>query len=129
MVENFENLKIEIIDDLKIDQLNILDKQLMLPTLKHKWVTRLIRAKQKLLEFDRMKKEIKKSAMLEIGSQKIPKVAVDAKLENSEKFREINSKMEDLEILVEYLEKVEKIFSEMNFGIKNSVELMKMEIS
>ena len=32
--------------NLKLDQINILDKQLMLPTLKHKWVARLIHFKK-----------------------------------------------------------------------------------
>jgi hypothetical protein len=49
----------EIREDVKIDQLNILDKQLMLPAIKHKWVSRLIEQKRHKVQLERKKKELK----------------------------------------------------------------------
>ena len=40
---------------------------------------------------------------------------------------EINEKIEELELIVEYLEKAEKIFNSTTYDLKNAIELMKME--
>ena len=125
-----ENYKKEIIEDTKIDQFNILDKQLMLPTIKHKWVSRLIDCKKNLNRLFKKKKDIKKIVIEQIQDsipKSLPKAALDIKIEGSEKVKEINDDIEKYELLVEYLEKVEKIFSSMSFDIKNATDLIKME--
>ena len=40
---------------------------------------------------------------------------------------EINEEIEELELIIEYLEKAEKIFSSTTYDIKNAIELMKLE--
>ena len=125
-----EEYKKEIIEDTKIDQFNILDKQLMLPTIKHKWVSRLIDCKKNLNRLFKKKKDIKKIVVEQIQDsipKSLPKAALDIKIEGSEKVKEINDDIEKYELLVEYLEKVEKIFSSMSFDIKNATDLIKME--
>ena len=42
----FEKVKSQIDEDLKLDRINLLEKQLMLPAIKHKWVSRLIENKR-----------------------------------------------------------------------------------
>ena len=42
----FEKIKHEINSDLVLDRINLLEKQLMLPAIKHKWVSRLIDQKR-----------------------------------------------------------------------------------
>jgi len=125
-----DEYKKEIIEDTKIDQFNILDKQLMLPTIKHKWVSRLIDCKKNLNRLFKKKKDIKKIVVEQIQDsipKSLPKAALDIKIEGSEKVKEINDDIEKYELLVEYLEKVEKIFSSMSFDIKNATDLIKME--
>ena len=125
-----EEYKKEIIEDTKIEQFNILDKQLMLPTIKHKWVSRLIDCKKNLNRLFKKKKDIKKIVVEQIQDsipKSLPKAALDIKIEGSEKVKEINDDIEKYELLVEYLEKVEKIFSSMSFDIKNATDLIKME--
>jgi hypothetical protein len=53
--------KEEIVNDVKVDELNLLDKQMMLPSLKHKWVARLIDAKRELNALNRKKKQLRES--------------------------------------------------------------------
>jgi chaperonin cofactor prefoldin len=40
---------------------------------------------------------------------------------------DINEEIEELELVIEYLEKAEKIFSSTTYDLKNAIELMKME--
>ena len=129
-MELLENYKKEINLDVKIDQLNILDRQMMLPAVKHKWVSRLIDAKQSLNRLNKKKKETRRQVLeaLEGNLPKgLPKTALDSKIEASEKMQTINDEIDETELMIVYLEKVEKIFTEMNFGIKNCVDLIKME--
>ena len=129
-MELLENYKKEITLDVKIDQLNILDRQMMLPAVKHKWVSRLIDAKQSLNRLNKKKKETRRQ-VLEALEGNLPKglqkTALDSKIEASEKMQTINDEIDETELMIVYLEKVEKIFTEMNFGIKNCVDLIKME--
>jgi hypothetical protein len=125
-----EDYKKEIIEDTKIDQINILDKQLMLPSLKHKWVSRLIDSKKNLNKFNKKKKDIKKIVVEQIQNdipKNLPKAALDLKIEGSEKVKEINDEIEKYELLIDYLERVEKIFSSMSFDLKTATDLIKME--
>jgi len=129
-VEVLDQYKEEIKADVKVDQLNILEKQLMLPALKHKWVARLIDCKKQLNKLKRKKNELKASVMESISKSipsKIPKVALEAKIESSEKIKEITAEMDEIEIIIDYLERVEKIFSAMSFDFTNMVNLIKME--
>ena len=46
---------------------------------------------------------------------------------NSPVISEINEQIEELELVIEYLEKAEKIFNSTTYDLKNAIELMKME--
>ena len=125
-----EEYKKEITEDTKIDQINILDKQLMLPSIKHKWVSRLIDSKKNLNKLNKKKKDIKKLVVEQIQDnipKNLPKAALDLKIEGSEKVKEINDEIEKYELLIDYLERVEKIFSSMSFDFKTATDLIKME--
>lgn len=119
----------EIIEDVHLDQLNILDQQMKLPAIRHKWVTRLILAKKNLKELKDKKIELKNKAVdhLKSENEKLPKIAIDQQVEKSQTIQKINEKINEEELHIEYLEKIEKILADMNFAIKNSVDLIKME--
>ena len=132
-MSKIEEYSKEIIEDVKVDQLNLLDKQMILPTLKHKWVFRLIDAKRSLQKLNQRKKDIKLSA-LELYEKemlnnpvKLPKTAVERKIDSSDKVKNINNEIEELELLVEYLEKVEKVFSSMSYDFSTIAKLVAME--
>jgi hypothetical protein len=129
-MEILNKYKEEIKEDTKIDQLNILDKQMMLPSLKHKWVSRLIDSKKQLNSLNKKKKTLKGKVLQTIEGnipKNIPKAALDLKIESSEHIQNINEEIENCEILIEYLEKVEKIFASMSFDLKTATDLIKME--
>jgi hypothetical protein len=129
-MDTLEKYKKEIEIDVKLDQLNILEKQMILPTIKHKWVSRLIESKKELNALHKKKKIIRTQVIniLEPTIPKgLPKVALENKIESSEKIQNINDDIENIEIVIEYLEKVEKIFASMSFDIKTATDLIKME--
>jgi hypothetical protein len=130
-MEIFDKFQEEIKEDVKIDQLNLLDKQMMLPAIKHKWVARLMMQKRIKNSLDKKKKELKEEVLktlTEKGIPKgIPKLAFDTKVESSDVIQKINQEIQDAQILIEYLEKVEGIFRSMTFDIKNITEITKLE--
>jgi hypothetical protein len=129
----FEKFQNEIKEDVKIDQLNLLDKQLMLPALKHKWVARLIENRRLKNELERKKKILREEVfetLLKGGVPPgIPKASLQTKIDSSDVICKINQEIDNVSLTIEYLEKVEKIFSSMTFDIKNITEISKLEMS
>jgi len=129
-VDILEKYKNEVSVDVKIDHINILDKQMELPGIKHKWVFRLVEAKKAFNRLNKKKKELKRDVLSTIEKEipkSLPKSALDAKIEVSEPIQKINDDIGEIELLIDYLERVEKVFSAMSFDSKNIIDLMKME--
>jgi hypothetical protein len=122
----------EIKEDLKLDQINILEKQLILPSIKHKWVSYLIRSKIQKNELEKKKKDLKENILKKYTDEKIiptgiPKSALNAKIESSKIIKEIDEQIKDLNLIIDYLEKVEKIFTTFSYDISNATKLMVLE--
>lgn len=126
--EKFVRYKEAIEKDLKIDQFNIHNKVNEIPSLKHFWVSKLIESKIELKNLQRKKAELLKKVR---ESQQVGlKLSVSSLKEMEEKspvLHEINEQIEEMELIVEYLEKTEKVFSSTTYDLKNAIELMKME--
>lgn len=126
--EKFLKYKDAIEKDLKIDQFNIHNKVNEIPSLKHFWVAKLIESKIELKNLQRKKSELLKKVR---ESQQVGlKLSVSSLKEIEEKspvLHEINEQIEEMELVVEYLEKAEKVFSSTTYDLKNAIELMKME--
>jgi hypothetical protein len=126
--EKFLKYKESIENDLKIDQFNIHNKVNEIPSLKHFWVAKLIESKIELKNLQRKKSELLKKVR---ESQQVGlKLSISSLKEIEEKspiLHEINEQIEEMELIIEYLEKTEKIFSSTTYDLKNAIELMKME--
>ena len=100
------------------------------PARKHYWVSKLIRHKKNLLSLrqqrDSVKKEVVQKIIQEIPVKVTVPVAEKASYKH-EKMKEISSKINEEELIIEFLEKTEKTFSAVGFDIKNIIEIMKME--
>ena len=120
----------ELKDHLVLDEFNIKDAQMKLPGRKHLWVGRLMRHKQELNNLksnkhkllQKITKSIQESSAVRLSVPAAEKVAW-----NTEPIKEINLKINDQELIIEFLEKVEKIFSGMSYDIKNIIEIQKLE--
>lgn len=113
--------------DTQVDITNIMEKQLSAPGVKHKWLYKLTQSKKDLLRLIELKDSIMEKA-IEANKIDLPITKIKAAIEKSSEVKELNKKIKEQELLVEYLDKcVDKIFSQMGFDFKNIVELMKME--
>jgi hypothetical protein len=126
--EKFLTFKEAIEKDLKIDQFNIHNKANEIVSLKHFWVAKLIESKIDLKKLQKKKTELLKKVR---ESQQVGlKLSLGSLKEIEEKspiLSDINQEIEETELIIEYLEKTEKIFSSATYDIKNAIELMKME--
>jgi hypothetical protein len=126
--EKFIKYKEAIEKDLKIDQFNIHNKVNDIPSLKHYWVGKLIESKIELKKVQQKKNElIKKIKENQNVGLKLSMSSMKEIVEKSPVLTEINEQIEENELIIEYLEKVEKIFSSTTYDLKNAIELMKME--
>jgi hypothetical protein len=129
-VELLKRYKEEIGNDLIINDFNIKDVQLKLPSRKHFWVARLIDAK---IEHGRLlkKRKLLKTALVKKIMQESPvKLTVttaESAADSTDEIQTINDSIKEYDYIIEYLEKVEKIMSSMHWEIKNIVELNRLE--
>lgn len=118
----------EIEMDTSIDVTNIMEKQLSCPNVKHKWLFRLMKAKKHLIDLVDLKDNFVNNVMNRDNPLKLSKAVISNKLETQGDYKELQKKIREQELLVEYLDSsVNKIFSQMGFDFRNLVELIKME--
>ena len=126
--DKFLKYKEAIEKDLKIDQFNIHNKVNDIPSLKHYWVAKLIEAKIETKQLEKKKKDLikKVNESADVGL-KLSAASMNNVIAKSPVIAEINEQIEELELIIEYLEKAEKIFNSTTYDLKNAIELMKME--
>lgn len=120
----------EIVQDTNVDNFNILDVQMRLPAIKHKWVGRLMRHKFEVKELRKQKERLIRELTNKLVSESPVKIAepvAEKKVSKVDSVLKIDAEIKEAYLLIEYLEKVEKIFSSMTFDIKNVTEIMKLE--
>ena len=127
--ENFERLVQDIDKDLKIDRMNMDEKTLQIPSIKHYWIAELYRSKIQIQTLEKKKKDLFKSfaesdRIMEIG---LSKDAIQRQFNATKKVQEINEKLEELKIIVEYLEDAKYVLGRATDDIKNRIELEKVE--
>lgn len=122
----------EVKNDLKINDMNLEDKSFNIPQKKHYWATKLILEKQKLIQLERDKKkvEIKVSeALNETMPIKPSERLSKSKINSTPTMINLAQEIEDQKLLVEYLEKVEKIFAFITNDLKNIIEVKQMDLN
>lgn len=120
----------EIENDLIINEFNIKDVSMRTPARKHYWVGKLIKHKKNLFYLEKQKSEIKKRVVKEIIEQSPIKVTIpvaEKASNNHSDIIDINEKINNETLIVEFLEKTEKVFSSVSFDISNIVKIMQME--
>ena len=116
--------------DVEIDEFNIKETQMKLPALKHKWVGRLVRHKGDLARAssrrDNVIKEIAKE-VIDTATYQVTLPTAQKAAEKHKRVKDIDEEIKEHKLIVEFLEKSERIFSSMTFDIKNITEIMKLE--
>lgn len=125
---DFFKMKEAIDKDLKIDRFHLEEAALKLPSLKHYWVAELIRMKIDLKKLQDEKGRLARSKYSTTASEiGMSRMSFNNKVLASEDVAKIEKKIKNLELCIEYLTMVEKIFSQATFDIKNVIELIKAE--
>ena len=120
----------EIEEDTKVSELNMKDVQLTLPGIKHKWAGRQIRAKMRLSELYNERDKIKHSTVAILKSESpidLSDAAAERMADKHTRVQEIRKQIQDQKLIIELLEKAERIFNSMTFDVKNMIEIIKLE--
>ena len=106
------------------------DIQMKLPALKHKWVGRLIRHRGDISKLqqsrDNMIKQISQE-MIDTATYQVTLPTAQKAAEKHSSIKNIDESIKENKLIVDFLEKGERIFSGMSFDIKNIIEMMKLE--
>ena len=130
-VETLDKYIDELSIDTSLDEFTMRDVQMKLPAIKHKWVGRLMRSKIQKQELIRKKKRLTRamcSKLIEESPITLSVPLARQKVEQHQTVLDIDDEIKDCEILIEFIEKAERIFNSMTFDIKNLTEIMKLEI-
>tara|TARA_R100000322_G_scaffold151564_1_gene108969 strand:+ start:2569 stop:2967 length:399 start_codon:yes stop_codon:yes gene_type:complete len=130
MSEIIQNYQKELNDHLVIDEFTLKDVQLQLPGRRHIWVGRLMRHKHEVNQLKKSKTEKLANLTKKIQEQsnvRLSTPAAEKVAENTELIKQINSDIVEQYLVIEYLEKVEKIMGSIGFDIRNIIEIQKLE--
>jgi hypothetical protein len=115
---------------LKIDELNMKEAQMTLPSVRHYWVGRLMFHKQEILKLKKIKeaaaKKIKKHIESESPVGLSPKT-ISESINSHEVIIKIDEDIVNHELLVEYLSKVEMNFRDAQYGLNNLTKIITLE--
>jgi len=120
----------ELENDLKIDELILKDYQLKLPGIKHKWAGRCVRHKLELNELRKRRESLKRELVEKLQEQSPVKLTLpvaERAIEKHSEFIDIDSKIKQLELVIELLEKSEKTLSSASYDLKNIIDIIKLE--
>jgi predicted transcriptional regulator len=130
-ITQYDKYKMELAEELDLSDFSMKDVQMKLPGIKHKWVTRLIDQKIELIKLKKIKAEAVETVSQKLRKENVVIMSDAALAKQSEKHelvRKILDKIEETEILIEYLEKIEKLCSSTSYDIKNLIDIKKMEL-
>lgn len=131
-IDIFNKYKAELEEELGLNDFNMKDVQMKLPAIKHKWVARLIQQKIELNKYKKMKIDAVEAIVQKLRREAIASISdpmLARQAEKNETVQKINSKIDETEILIEYLEKVERVCSSTSYDIKNLIDIKKLEMT
>jgi hypothetical protein len=120
----------EITKELDINEMNLKESSMRAPARKHFWVSRLINHKVDLNTCKKTKDNLVKSLIVKAEAAspvQLSKASLEKAVESTDEIRKINEQIKEEESIIEYLEKVEKIYSSLTYDIKNMVQMTSME--
>lgn len=128
MFDLFQKYQSQVEKDLKFDAYSVQDVCMRLPGLKHFWIGKLVEAKISLKKLEDKKKELLEELQSNIRPEiGLSKASLSNIALNNSTVKEINSKIDEYKLVIEYLEKVERIFHSMSYDLKNYIETIKID--
>lgn len=125
-----EKYQKQIAEFLSIDELNMKDKQMMLPGERHYWVGRLMFHKQEILKLQRVKSQaiVKLREKLESSSPVVlNKQTINHSVQNHEIIQKIDYEIQKNELCVDFLSRVEANLRDAQYGLNNLTKIITLE--
>ena len=122
----------EIKAHITLDDFNLKQVQMELPIRRHFWVGRLMFHKQEILKLNKLKKQARKKITSSLHTDSpvtFSDKGVSSAVLSHPVMAKIDEKIEEQELLVDYLSKVEANFRAMSFDIKNLLQIQVLEQS
>jgi len=130
MNELLQKYNEQIKQDLEITPMNIAEQSRRLPARRHFWTARLIEHKIKLNELKARQKDISFRVQQQIQDNAVVALdrhSISKTVDSNEAVKKIKQEIYDNEVIIEYLEAVQRNFFSTTYDIKNIIEIMKME--
>jgi hypothetical protein len=126
----FDEYHKKIEEFLKIDELNMKDAQMSLPSVRHYWVGRLMFHKQQIAKLKKAKDKAAKTIKEKIeGESPIglnPKT-INISIQSHEIMQKIEEEIKNNELLIDYLTRVEANLRDAQYGMNNLTKIITLE--
>ena len=121
----------ELSNDVKLSEYNIREKSMMCGSIWAKWLNYLFLEKENLSRIAEAKKKILANKMSENkASDSILRLKSEEKISNSdEKIQKLNVLSKQTQDNIDYIERALNILQNFGFQIKNSTELLKLQLT
>lgn len=126
----FEKYEQEIKKYVTVDEFNMKQIQMDLPSSRHYWVGRLMFHKQEILKLKKLRKQAQvkiTDKMQEESPVGITHKTASIASDNHPVILKIDEQIAENELLVEYLTKIESNFRSISYDIKNLIEIIRLE--
>ena len=121
---------LEISKELEINEMNLKEASMRVPARKHFWASKLINHKIELNTLIKSKNTLVKSLMSQVEAASpitLSKINLEKTVESTDEVKKINEDIKETDSIIEYLEKVEKVYSSLTYDIKNMIQMTSME--
>jgi len=119
----------EVQADLRITEINVKEKAMQSSSLKCKWFVTYLSEKKKLEALQDKRKEVIDEYVKEHGKVDVLKVKTQNEATKQEQIKTIDKALKIQCEVVEYLEGVYKIWTTFSYDVKNSIDIIKIEVS
>lgn len=118
----------EFEQDSELSEFNLREQQMKLPAIKHKYVAYLMQHKHRKQKLIHAKNEILSNILtMDSPTVGLSNKAMERKHTANPKIQKINRMIEEEDIIIEYLEKIENITRSMTYDLGNLVKIVQME--
>lgn len=126
----FQEYHQKIEEFLKIDELNMKEAQMSLPSVRHYWVGRLMFHKQQINKLKKAKEKAAKTIRQRIEQESpvglSPKTIAES-IQSNDVVQKIDEEILNNELLIDYLTRVEANLRDAQYGMNNLTKIITLE--
>ena len=113
---------------LKMTDYNIREKALVAPGIAQTFLTSYYAECRKLSKMEEQVIQITETYLEKFGKPGVPKFKTEIEVKEMKEIKDLNKAIDKQKEFVRYMQDTCKIFSGLNFAIKNAADLMKIDI-